>query len=110
MYQGYWGFNEKPFENTPDPRFFYATSKHEEALMRMFYAVSERKSAGLLSGEFGSGKTLLTRVITSKLLNDSKKYQVAIIINPDISSDELLEEIAYQLSSTPPPPPRQQLS
>jgi general secretion pathway protein A len=100
MYLGYWEFKEKPFENTPDPRFFYATPKHEEALMRMFYAVTERKSAAMLSGEYGSGKTLLTRVITSKLLNDNSNYNVAIIINPDITSDELLEEIIYQLGKT----------
>ena len=100
MYLAYWGFREKPFENTPDPRFFYATPKHEEALMRMFYAVTEHKSAAMLSGEYGSGKTLMTRVITSKLLNDSTSYNVAIIINPDISADELLEEILYQLGTT----------
>jgi type II secretory pathway predicted ATPase ExeA len=102
MYQSYWGFKEKPFENTPDPRFFYATPKHEEALMRMIYAVREHKSAAMLSGEYGSGKTLLTRLITSYLLTDSNKYNVAVIINPDLSSDELLEEIMYQLGKTPP--------
>ena len=101
MYQAYWGFTEKPFENTPDPRFFYATPKHEEALMRMLYAVKEHKSAAMLSGEYGSGKTLLTRLITSHLLNDSNKYNVAVIINPALSADELLVEIIYQLGKTP---------
>lgn len=103
MYRSYWGFTEKPFENTPDPRFFYATPKHEEALMRMLYAVKEHKSAAMLSGEYGSGKTLLTRLITSHLLTDNNKYNVAVIINPDITGDELLEEIIYQLGKTPTP-------
>ncbi len=97
MYTNHWGFKEKPFENTPDPRFFYNAKRHEEALMRMLYAVYERKGAAMLSGEYGSGKTLLTRLITSALLKDDHKYNVAMIINPDIPSDELLEEIIYQL-------------
>lgn len=97
MYQSYWGFKEKPFENTPDPRFFYATPKHEEALMRMLYAIFEHKGAAMLSGEYGSGKTLLTRIITNRLLNEDDKYKIAIVINPNIPADELLEEILYQL-------------
>jgi len=101
MYLQYWGFKEKPFENTPDPRFFYSAPRHEEALARLLYAVSEHKGAAMLSGEYGSGKTLLTRVISSRLLTEADKYNVAIIINPNISSDELLSEILYQLGKKP---------
>lgn len=97
MYLEYWGLKEKPFENTPDPRFFCTTPRHEEGLMRMLYAVSEQKGAAMLSGEYGSGKTLLTRIITNRLLNENDKYKIAIIINPNIPADELLEEILYQL-------------
>lgn len=97
MYADHWGLKEKPFENTPDPRFFYNAKRHEEALMRMLYAVYERKGAAMLSGEYGSGKTLLTRLVTSALLKEDHKYNLAMIINPDIPSDELLEEIIYQL-------------
>jgi len=102
MYESYWGFKDKPFENTPDQRFFYATAKHEEALMRLLYAVKERKSFAMLSGEYGSGKTLITHVITSHLLSEENKYNIAVIINPDLDSDELLEEIIYQLGKNTP--------
>ena len=96
MYQGYWGFKEKPFENTPDPRFLYYSSKHEEALMRLLYAVREKKGAAMLSGEYGSGKTLLTRVVMAKLLNEDDRYKVALILNPAIPKEELLAEMVYQ--------------
>ncbi|MDP2938284.1 MAG: AAA family ATPase [Candidatus Omnitrophota bacterium] len=96
MYKDYWGFKEKPFENTPDPRFLYYSSKHKEALMRLLYAVREKKGAAMLSGEFGSGKTLLSRVLMAKLLNEDDHYKVALILNPAIPKKDLLAEIVYQ--------------
>ncbi len=96
MYREYWGFQEKPFENTPDPRFIYYSSKHEEALMRLLYAVREKKGAAMLSGEYGSGKTLLSRVAMVKLLNEEERYRVALVVNPAIPKKELLSEIVYQ--------------
>lgn len=101
MYQDYWGFKEKPFENTPDPRFIYYSSKHEEALSRLLYAVNERKGAAMLSGEYGSGKTLLTRVVMAKLISEDTHYQVALIVNPAIPKEELLAEIVYQFGEEP---------
>lgn len=101
MYNDYWGFKEKPFENTPDPRFFYCSAKHEEALMRLLYAVQERKSSGLLSGECGSGKTLLSRIILNRLMN-KEEYKVALVVNPAIPLLELLGEIVYQLGGENP--------
>lgn len=96
MYEDYWGFKEKPFENTPDPRFIYYSSQHEEALMRLLYAVNEKKGAAMLSGEYGSGKTLLSRVLMAKLTQEDDHYQVALIVNPAIPKEELLAEIVYQ--------------
>ena len=101
MYNDYWGFKEKPFENTPDPRFFYCSAKHEEALMRLLYAVQERKSSAMLSGECGSGKTLLSRIILNRLMN-KEKYKVALVVNPAIPLLELLGEIVYQLGGENP--------
>ena len=45
MYEEYWRLQEKPFENTPDPKFIYYSTKHEEALSRMLYSIRERKGA-----------------------------------------------------------------
>jgi general secretion pathway protein A len=95
MYEAYWKIREKPFENMPDPRFIYYSQKHEEALSRMLYAVRERKGAAILTGEYGSGKTLLSRILLEEL--SSEQYQPAIIVNPILPPLELLKEIIYQL-------------
>ncbi len=95
MYEEYWKLQEKPFENTPDPHFLYYSQRHEEALSRMLYAVRERKGAAILSGEYGSGKTLLSRVLLDELNND--QYQLALIFNPRLPPLELIKEIIYQL-------------
>ncbi len=63
MYTDFFGFRELPFNNTPDPRFFFSTPDHEEALASLIYAVKERKGVALLTGEIGAGKTLVTRMM-----------------------------------------------
>ena len=95
MYEGYWRLREKPFENTPDPRFLYYSKKHEEALSRMLYVIKEKKGAAILTGEYGSGKTLLSRVLLEELSDE--RYHSALIFNPRLSSTELIKEIVYQL-------------
>ena len=97
MYEAYWGLKEKPFENTPDPHFLYHSPKHEEALIRLIYAIKERKGAALLTGEFGCGKTVLSRVLLEEL--DTGKYKVVFIINPQITAFEFLREIISQLGA-----------
>ncbi|NQT95955.1 MAG: AAA family ATPase, partial [Candidatus Omnitrophica bacterium] len=96
MYEGYWKLKEKPFENTPDPRFFYHSPGHEEALMRLYYVIKERKGAGLLTGEYGSGKTVLTRLITKEFSADNK-HRIALIVNPSLSPEDFLKEIIFQI-------------
>ena len=51
--------------------------------MRLLYAVQERKSSAMLSGECGSGKTLLSRIILNRLMN-KEEYKVALVVNPAI--------------------------
>ena len=63
MYVEFFGLSELPFNNTPDPRYFFSTPDHEEALASLIYAVSERKGFVLLTGEVGAGKTLVSRLM-----------------------------------------------
>ena len=51
MYEKYWGLNELPFENVPDPRFMYHSTQHEEALMRLICATKAQEGAAMLLGE-----------------------------------------------------------
>jgi type II secretory pathway predicted ATPase ExeA len=63
MYAEFFGLAELPFNNTPDPRYFYPTPDHEEALASLIYAVNGRKGFVLLTGEVGTGKTLVSRMM-----------------------------------------------
>lgn len=98
MYEKYWGFNQKPFENTPDPRFMFYSKKHEEALAVLLYAIKEEKGAALLTGDYGSGKTILSRIIIDELIKN-KIYDVALIIYPQLTPVEFIQEIIYQLKN-----------
>jgi type II secretory pathway predicted ATPase ExeA len=102
MYEAYWGLKEKPFENTPDPKFLYHSQQHSEALARMLYAVRERKGAALFTGEYGSGKTLLSRVLWHELQQENK-YQAVFILNPRLMGLEFIQEIVHQLNGAEAP-------
>ncbi|MBI2470538.1 MAG: AAA family ATPase [Planctomycetes bacterium] len=95
MYEKYWGLNELPFENVPDPRFMYHSTQHEEALMRLLYATKAQKGAAMLSGEVGCGKTTVSRAFVQELSSD--EYEVGIIANPSLAALDFLKEILYQL-------------
>ena len=97
MYEEYWGLKEKPFENTPDPRFLYYSKEHEEGLSRLLYVVQGRKGAGMLTGVFGCGKTVLGRALLGELSRSI--YQIAFVNNPHLKSVELLRAIARQLGA-----------
>ena len=103
MYEEYWGLKEKPFQNTPDPRFLYKTTQHEESLMRLLYAVRERLGAAMLTGVFGCGKTLIAQTLIQEL--SSEQYKSAFIANPRLDELDLLRIVAFQLG-TPTPPTR----
>ena len=94
VYLSYWGLKEKPFENTPDPKFIYYSVEHKEALLNFLYAVNENKGAALLTGDIGCGKTLIARTLISHL--DPNEFEVALITNPRLSEDDFLREILYQ--------------
>ncbi|MFH0754306.1 MAG: AAA family ATPase [Candidatus Omnitrophota bacterium] len=96
MYIQHWHLYEKPFELTPDPKYVYYSKAHEEALLRLIYTVRDSKGAMLLTGGYGCGKTVLSRVFLNELMG-AGRYEVALMTNPRYSAKELLVEIIYQL-------------
>jgi len=95
MYEEYWQLKKKPFENTPDPQFLYHSQEHDEALMRLLYAIQSAKGAAMLTGEYGCGKTLLMHTIIGELSDGP--FEIAYLTNPRWTPVELIKEILYQL-------------
>src|SRR5688572_17969750 len=95
MYETYWNLAEPPFDNSPNPKFFYLSPEHEEALLRLVYAVRHRKGCALLSGEYGCGKTTISRALIQRL--EADRYEVGLLTNPSWNGIDFLREILYQL-------------
>lgn len=95
MYLDYWDLQKFPFENVPNPNFLYHSPQHEEAILRLFYAVQHRKGGALLTGEVGAGKTTVSRALINKLPED--EYEVLTIVNPALDSIELIRAILLKM-------------
>jgi len=108
LYLEFWGLNKKPFENTPDPEYFYYSEEHKEGYERMMYAVTENKGGAMLTGEYGCGKTTLLRIIAGKTMNDDR--EIIVVNNPNYEPKELLAEIIHQLGEEPSDKSRTELS
>lgn len=97
MYLSYWKLREFPFENVPNPRFFYHSGQHEEALARLLYATQHQKGAALITGEVGAGKTTVARTFMHQL--NEREYYVVSIISPLMNGRELVETILLEMGS-----------
>ena len=110
MYNAFFGLNSTPFNLSPDPSFLYRSVQHEEALASLVYGVQSRKGFILLTGEVGTGKTLLLRCLLG-LLKESKDVAYAYLFNGRLSPTEFLQYILAdfglpdQVSSPLPPGP-----
>ena len=93
-YEDFWGLKKAPFDNVPDPRFYFPSSRHEEGLHRLLYGVEARKGAVMLTGEIGCGKTLLSRTLIQHLAHD--RFDLALIANPSFEVVDFMKEILYQ--------------
>ena len=90
MYNQYFGLSDSPFSIAPNPIFLYMSERHREALAHLLYGVQSQGGFILLTGEVGTGKTTVCRCLLEQLPED---VDVAFIINPKLSVDELLETI-----------------
>jgi len=90
MYLKYYGLKEAPFSITADSSLFFKSKSHREALSTVLYGVKERKGIILLTGEVGTGKTTLCRVLLKELLKEAK---TSLILNPYFNTTQLLRAI-----------------
>jgi general secretion pathway protein A len=89
MYEAYFNLKERPFSISPDPRFFYLTSQHKEALTNCQYMITNRVGPVYVHGDVGTGKTTIARRLFQQLFDDPT-YIVAMIISPNLKSSNAL--------------------
>lgn len=101
MYETFFGLAEKPFSLTPNPRYIYYSEHYRNALDQLMYGLEEREGFMLLTGMVGTGKTTLTRELLGQLNPD--QYRTALVFNPFLSSQELLETLLTEFGCSYPP-------
>lgn len=99
LYESYWGLHVRPFDNVPDPKFYVPSVIHESAMASLLYGIQSHKGIVMLTGEIGSGKTLMTRAVILKL--PRARYEIGLLSNPTIPGNEFLGEVLFQLGVDP---------
>jgi general secretion pathway protein A len=100
MYKAFYSLKRNPFEITPDPSFLFPTGRHNEALAALYYGVRRHKGFVVLTGEVGTGKTLLLRCLLQSL-GQSQDVAYAYIFNGRLSPLEFLQYIVADLGLPP---------
>jgi len=94
MYESYYGFNEKPFSLTPDPKYLYRSESHANAFELLQYAIERREGFVVITGDIGTGKTTLCRALLEKI---DRRTFTALLLNPFLSEEDLLRAILQDL-------------
>jgi type II secretory pathway predicted ATPase ExeA len=87
LYRDFYGIRSRPFPITPNPRFLYLSTGHQEALAHLLYALVDGGGFVLLTGEVGTGKTSICRYALEQM---PENVDIALIVNPDLSKIELV--------------------
>jgi general secretion pathway protein A len=90
MYEEYYGFTEKPFSLTPDPKYLFKSASHASAFELLQYAIRRREGFVVITGDIGTGKTTLCRAVLEQL---DRKTFTALVLNPFLSEEDLLRLI-----------------
>lgn len=94
MYEEHFGLTDSPFSIAPDPRFLYMSERHREALAHLVYGLNSEGAFILLSGDVGTGKTTVSRCLLEQIPSDTN---LALVLNPKVSAQELLDTICDEL-------------
>jgi general secretion pathway protein A len=99
MYESYWQLDARPFDHSADARFYYPGPSQQAALLKLRYAVENRRGAALLAGEAGLGKTLVAQTLVRQL-GDTFRPRVHVVF-PQMPPEQLLAYLADQLTGSP---------
>ena len=98
MYYTHFGLTQPPFRITPDTDFFFGGGNRGPILEALVYAISQGEGIIKVTGEVGSGKTMLCNMLQSRL---PENVETAYIANPSVSPDEIVQAIALELHLKP---------
>jgi type II secretory pathway predicted ATPase ExeA len=90
MYERYYGFSEKPFSLTPDPKYLYRSESHGNAFDLLQYSIRRREGFVVVTGDIGTGKTTLCRALLEQI---DRKTFTALVLNPFVTEEDLLKRI-----------------
>ena len=90
MYERYYGFAEKPFSLTPDPKYLYRSESHGNAFDLLQYAIDRREGFVVVTGDIGTGKTTLCRALLEQV---DRTTFTALVLNPFLTEEDLLKRI-----------------
>ncbi len=90
MYEEFYGLKERPFTLTPDPKYFYMSDTHLEALEHLIFGINQGDGFVVIIGEVGTGKTTLSRILLERL---GKRVATSLILNPFLDEAGLLRNI-----------------
>lgn len=90
MYNSFFGLKQTPFDLTPDPSCFISTTAHDEALATLYYGVRQHKGFIVVTGEVGTGKTLLLRYLL-QLLQGSSDIAYSYVFNTHLNDFDFLQ-------------------
>jgi type II secretory pathway predicted ATPase ExeA len=96
-YIEHYGLEREPFSNSPDARFYFNSEQHEQALLRLMYAVDSNKGFAVLVGGVGTGKTTLARRMLDNLPEDSYESSLLVMVHSGITPEWIVTRIALQL-------------
>jgi general secretion pathway protein A len=99
MYREYFGLKEKPFTIAPNPHYFYMSEGHREAMAHLLYGIKGEGGFVLLTGEVGTGKTTVCRVLLQLVPQD---LEIAFLLNPPSTVEELLATLCDEFGITYP--------
>jgi general secretion pathway protein A len=97
MYLKYFNLREKPFNISPDSRFLWVSEKHKEGLASFKYAILEEKGFLLLTGDVGTGKTLLINAFAK---TSGVETLIATIPDPDLEIMDFFRVLAEEFKMT----------